>query len=80
MLLGRQASVLSERVFKEFFARVSTAIQGFSDTFAGELLSKDLVDWEVVNDLSGTPALTPTQKSQRVLCAVQNKIAYICKK
>ena len=74
-LLGSQASLLSERVFKEFFSRVSDAIQGCLDKFAGKLLSENVIDWEVVDNLSGTLGLTPTQKSQIVLRAVRSKIA-----
>ena len=74
VLSGSQASLLSERVFKEFFSRVSDAIQGCLDKFAGKLLSENVIDWEVIDNLSGTLGLTPTQKSQIVLRAVRSKI------
>ena len=75
MPLGSRASRLSDRVFTEFFSRVSAAIEAFSDRFAGELLSECVIASEVVRDLAGTVGLTPTQRSQKVLFAVQNKIA-----
>ena len=65
---------LSQRVFREFFARVSTAIQGSLDQLAGELLGKNLIDWDVMNEMSGTLGLSLIQTSQKLLCIVQNKI------
>ena len=45
------------------------------DQFAGELLSKDLIDWEVAKEVSETLGLTATKKSNKVLFAVQSRIA-----
>ena len=75
-----QASLLSELVFKEFFARVSTAIQGCSDKFAGELLSKDLINWEVVNDLAGTLACTHSYAKISEIFMCRSKQDCECKK
>ena len=74
VLLGSQVSLLPERVFKEFFSRVSEAIQGCLDKFVGELLSKDLIDWEVAKDVSEV-GLSSTKKSHNLLFAVRSKIA-----
>ena len=75
VLLGSQAALLSQRVFREFFSRLSPAIQGCLDTFAGELLSKDLIDWEAAKDVSEALGLTSAKKSNKLLFAVQSKIA-----
>ena len=53
----------------------SAAIEGSLDTFAGELLSKDLIDWEAAKDVSEALGFTSTKKSNKVLFAVQSKIA-----
>ena len=65
---------MSQRVFREFFSRVSAAIQDFLDQFAGELLSENLVASEMVQDLAGTLGLPPSKQSNKLLCAVQKKI------
>ena len=44
------------------------------DRFAGELLSENLIGWEVVKEAE-TIGLTSTKKATIVLLAVQSKIA-----
>ena len=60
MLLGSQAALLAQRVFKEFFACLSAAIAGCLDTSVRELLSNDLIDWEAAKDVSEVIGLTFT--------------------
>ena len=74
-VLGEQAALLSQRVFREFYSRVSAAIQGCLDRFAGELLSENVIGWEVVKDVAQTIGLTSTKKATIVLLAVQSKIS-----
>ena len=62
-------------MFREFYSRVSSAIQGCLDRFAGELLSENVIGWEVVKDVAETIGLTSTKKATIVLLAVQSKIA-----
>ena len=74
VFVGRQAALSSQRVFSEFFSRVSTSIQDFLDRFAGELLAQNLVGSEVVHDLAGVYGVPLSKQSNKLLCAVQNKI------
>ena len=60
--LGSQAVLLSQRIFREFFLLLIATIQGSLDTFAGELLSKDLINWEAAKDVSEALGLTSTKK------------------
>ena len=73
--LGDQAALLSQRVFTEFYSHVSAVIQGCLDRFAGELLSKNVIGWDVVKEVAETIGLTSTKKATIVLLAVQSKIA-----
>ena len=59
----------------EFYSRVSTVIQGCLNRFAGELLSENIICWEVVKEVAETIGLTSTKKATIVLLAVQSKIA-----
>ena len=65
---------MSQRVFREFFARVSAVMQGCLDQFTAELLSANLIPWEVAKEVSETLGLTPAQKSNKLLFAVQSKM------
>ena len=70
VLLGSQAALLAQRVFRKFFSHLSPAIEGCLDTFAGELLSN--CNWEAAKDVSELAGLTSTKN--RINCCLLFKV------
>ena len=65
---------MAQRVFRHYFAVVSSAIEGRIECLAHEFYSRQLIGLELVNDVSTTVGLSLAQRSSRLMCGIANMI------
>ena len=64
----------SQRVFRHYFARISTAIESFPDHLARELYAKKLLAQECLNEVLTTKGISSACKANILMCSIQSVI------
>ena len=67
--------MLSRRVFRHYFARVSAAFESCPNQLAKELFSKRLIGVEAMNRILTAQALSASDKAGILVCCIQKVIA-----